>query len=39
MLKEYRKTAIIKAEQFDGSVEMAKKYGGKINPEYCIFAG
>lgn len=27
MLKEYRKTATIKAEQFDGSEEMIKKYG------------
>lgn len=26
MLKEYRKTATIKAEQFDGSEEMIKKY-------------
>ena len=26
MLKEYRKTATIKAEQFDGSIEMAQKY-------------
>jgi hypothetical protein len=26
MLKEYRKTATIKAEQFDGSKEMMKKY-------------
>ena len=26
MLKEYRKKTTIKAEQFDGSVEMAKKY-------------
>lgn len=26
MLKEYRKTATIKAEQFDGSDEMVKKY-------------
>ena len=27
MLKEYRKTATIKAEQFDGSEDMIKKYG------------
>ena len=27
MLKEYRKTATIKAEQFDGSEEMMNKYG------------
>ena len=39
MLKEYRKKTTIKAEQFDGSAKMARKYGGKINPEYCIFAG
>lgn len=26
MLKEYRKTATIKAEQFDGSFEMMEKY-------------
>lgn len=26
MLKEYRKKTTIKAEQFDGSPEMAKKY-------------
>ena len=39
MIKEYRKKTTIKAEQFDGSAKMARKYGGKINPEYCIFAG
>lgn len=39
MINEYRKTATIRAEQFDGSAKMARKYGGKINPEYCIFAG
>lgn len=27
MLKEYRKTATIKAERFDGSEEMMNKYG------------
>ena len=27
MLKEYQKIATIKAEQFDGSEEMMKKYG------------
>ncbi|MDC8307943.1 hypothetical protein JIO05_03095 [Pediococcus acidilactici] len=27
MLKEFRKTATIKAEQFDGSAEMIEKYG------------
>lgn len=26
MLKEYRKTATIKAEQFDGSIEMMMRY-------------
>ena len=38
MLKEYRKTATIKAEQFDGSEEMIKKYGiGTIdNYQYYI---
>lgn len=30
MLKEYRKTATIKAEQFDGSEEMIKKYDIKV---------
>ncbi|MEE6635873.1 hypothetical protein [Limosilactobacillus pontis] len=39
MIKEYRKKTTIKAEQFDGSAKMARKYGGKINPEYYIFAG
>ena len=39
MLKEYRKKTTIKAEQFDGSAKMARKYGGRINPEYYIFAG
>ena len=39
VIKEYRKKATIKAEQFDGSAKMARKYGGKINPEYWIFAG
>ena len=29
MLHEYRKTALIEAEQFDGSNEMAEKYGLK----------
>lgn len=38
MIKEYRKKTTIKAEQFDGSAKMARKYGAKINPEYCIFA-
>ena len=26
MLHKYRKTALIEAEQFDGSIEMARKY-------------
>ena len=39
MIKEYRKKTTIKAEQFDGSAKMARKYGCKINPEYYIFAG
>lgn len=43
MIKEYRKTATIRAEQFDGSAKMAretaKKYGGKINPVYCNLGG
>lgn len=39
MLHEYRRKEPIKAEQFDGSAKMARKYGGKINPEYWIFAG
>lgn len=38
MLKEYRKTATIKAEQFDGSEEMIKKYGIRTidNCQYYI---
>lgn len=39
MIKEYRKKITIKAERFDGSAKMARKYGAKINPEYHIFAG
>ncbi|KAF0343818.1 hypothetical protein GBO93_07150 [Pediococcus acidilactici] len=31
MLKEYHKTATIKAEQFDGSEEMMKEYGIQLN--------
>ena len=30
MIKIYRKTATIKAEQFDGSNEMAKRYGAEL---------
>lgn len=40
MLKEYRKTATIKAEQFDGSDEMVKKYNitppMPLDPDYTI---
>lgn len=36
MIKVYRKTATIKAEQFDGSNEMVKKYHIKINDEYVF---
>ena len=40
MLKEYRKTATIKAEQFDGSDEMVKKYSimppMPLDPDYTI---
>ena len=37
MLKEYRKTASIQAEQFDGSAEMIEKYG--IVKEYFVIDG
>ena len=40
MLKEYRKTATIKAEQFDGSDEMVEKYNitppMPLDPDYTI---
>lgn len=40
MLKEYRKTATIKAEQFDGSKEMIEKYSitppMPLDPDYTI---
>lgn len=36
MDKIYRKTATIKAEQFDGSDEMIKKYGIRKNTEYML---
>ena len=40
MLKEYRKTATIKAEQFDGSDEMIEKYSitppMPLDPDYTI---
>lgn len=34
MLHEYRKTATIKAEQYDGSEEMEEKYGLGLNRFY-----
>lgn len=37
MIKEYRKTATIKAEQFDGSDEMIEKYGIKAAKSAYIF--
>lgn len=40
MIKVYRKTATIKAEQFDGSDEMVKKYNitppMPLDPDYTI---
>ena len=33
MIKIYRKTATIKAEQFDGSDEMARRYGAELYSE------
>lgn len=36
MIKIYRKTATIKAEQFDGSDEMVDKYGIRKDTEYMI---
>ena len=36
MIKEYRKTATIKAEQFDGSEEMIDKYHVRCNTEYML---
>lgn len=40
MIKVYRKTATIKAEQFDGSDEMIKKYNitppMPLDPDYTI---
>lgn len=33
MIKVYRKTATIRAEQFDGSKEMAKRYGAELYSE------
>ena len=37
MLKEYRKTATIKAEQFDGRQTMMVKYGIFAHPEAFYF--
>ncbi|WP_413627701.1 hypothetical protein R4B61_00420 [Fructilactobacillus vespulae] len=42
MLKEYRKKTTIKAEQFDGSEEMIKKYSIDFipdfgNEDFCYF--
>ena len=34
MIKTYRKTATIQAEQFDGSAEMIKLYGIEVREEY-----
>lgn len=36
MIKVYRKTATIKAEQFDGSDEMVKKYHIEFDDEYVL---
>lgn len=36
MIKEYRKIATIKAEQFDGSDKMIEKYGIKTDKEFNI---
>lgn len=36
MLKEYRKTETIKAEQFDGSEEMIDKYHVRCDTEYML---
>lgn len=36
MLKEYRKTATIKAEQFDGSKEMIDKYHIEYDEAYIL---
>ncbi|MCR1878944.1 hypothetical protein [Limosilactobacillus reuteri] len=39
MLRKYRKTALIEAEQFDGSVGMMRKYSIKADPEGHYFSG
>ncbi|MCT2883666.1 DUF1642 domain-containing protein [Lentilactobacillus parabuchneri] len=43
MIKTYRKTATIKAEQFDGSKRMAKRYGAELYSEsgygYAVVEG
>ncbi|MCC4332669.1 hypothetical protein R2J99_06245 [Limosilactobacillus reuteri] len=33
MLHKYRKTALIEAEQFDGTVDMMREYGIVANPD------
>ena len=33
MLHKYRKTALIEAEQFDGSIDMMREYGIVVNPD------
>lgn len=33
MLHKYRKTALIEAEQFDGSIDMMREYGIVANPD------
>ena len=38
MLHEYRKKTTIKAEQFDGSVDMMRQYDIKANSEGVYFA-
>ena len=39
MRHEYRKKTTIKAEQFNGSIEMMQEYGIKADPEAAYFAG
>lgn len=39
MIKKYRKTSMIKAEQFDCSTEMMVKYNIYANPEGHYFGG
>ena len=33
MLHKYRKTALIEAERFDGSIDMMREYGIVANPD------